>query len=81
MLFVADEGAILQLAHGLAQFGLGVHDDGAIPRHRLLERLARDEQEADALRAGLHHDLVAAVKEHERMVFRVVDRRRVGIDG
>ena len=59
---------------------LGVHHDGAIPRDRLLERLAGDQQEANAFGAGLDYDLVAAVEEHERMVFRVVDRLRIGID-
>lgn len=62
---VADKGALLELGHGLAQFGLGVHHDGAVPCHRLLERLTRDEQKANALGASLDHDLVAAVEEHE----------------
>jgi hypothetical protein len=43
-----DEAAILQLRHGLAQLLLGIHHDGAVPGHRLLDGLARDEQEAMA---------------------------------
>ena len=63
------------------QLGLGVHHDRAVPRDRLFERLAGDEQETDAFRTGLHDDLVAAVEEHERVVFRVVLCRSVRIDG
>ena len=77
---VLDELAGLQLVHGLIQLGLGVHHDGAVPGDWLLERLAGDEQEADAFRAGLDDDLVAAVEQNERMVFRVVLCRSIRID-
>ena len=40
LLLVLDELAGLQVVHGLIQLGLGVHHDGAVPRNRLLERLA-----------------------------------------
>ena len=47
---------------------LRVHHDRSIPGDRLLDRLSRDEQEPDALVAGLHDDFVAAVEQHERSV-------------
>ena len=56
---------------------LRVHHDRAVPRHRLLERLARDQEEPHAVVAGLHRDLVAAVEEHERAVVRPRGRLRV----
>jgi hypothetical protein len=42
--------------------------------------------EANAFRAGLHHDLVAAIEQHQRVILRVVrrrrwDRRRLGQHG
>src|SRR5580693_6364857 len=80
-LLVLDELAGLQLAHCLLQLRLRVHDDGPVPRHRFLERLTGNKQEADAFRAGLDHDLVAAVEEHQRMVFRIVGGWRVWVDG
>ena len=71
---VLDEVAGLQFAHGLAELGLGVHDDGAVPGDRFFERLAGDEQEADAFGAGLDGDFVAAIEQDERVVLRVVRR-------
>src|SRR5262245_4726892 len=65
---LADERPIAQLSDRLLQLGLGVHDDRAIPRNRLLDWLARDQQEPDALVAGLDRDLVSAVEQHERAV-------------
>src|SRR5262249_7308130 len=44
------------------------HHDRAVPRDRLLDRLAGDQQKADALLAGLDGDLVAAVEQHKRAV-------------
>src|SRR5580658_9895619 len=79
-LLMPDEFARLQFVHRLLQLGLRVHHDRPVPRHRLLERLAADKQEANPLRPGLHHDLVAAIEENERVVLRVVDRLRIGID-
>src|ERR1039457_5532855 len=71
-LLVADKAAVLQLAHGLLQLSLRIHHDRPVPRHRLFERFAGNQQKPDALRAGLDHDLVAAVKQHQRVVSRVV---------
>src|SRR5438093_6357355 len=58
----------LQLIKRLAQFRLRVHDDGAVPGDRFLERLSGHEQEPDAVCAGVHHDVVATVEEDERAV-------------
>ena len=52
------EGALLQLAEGLAQLLLRVHHDGAVPGHWLLERLAGDQQEADTVFSRLYHQLI-----------------------
>ena len=60
--------AVAQLAHRLLQLGLRVHHDRPVPGDRLLDRLAGHQQEADALLAGLHRDLVAAVEHDERAV-------------
>ena len=57
-----------QLADGLLQLGLRVHDDRSIPGDRLPDRLARDEQEADAFVAGLNRHLIAAVEENQRAI-------------
>src|SRR5215471_20763040 len=65
---VLDEGAVAQLGDGLLQLGLGVHHDRPVPGDGLLDRLARDQQETDALLARLHGDLVAAVEQHQRAV-------------
>src|SRR5262245_24379697 len=65
---VLDEGAVAQLAHRLLQLGLRVHHDRAVPGDRLLDRLARDQEKAGALLAGLDRHLVAAVEQHERAV-------------
>src|SRR5437868_1178163 len=44
-LAVLDERAILQFRHCLPELLLGVHDDGSIPCHRLLDRPAGHQQE------------------------------------
>ena len=60
---VGDLGAgEVELAHVL-QLVARVHDDGSVPGDRLLERAARDEQEADALLPGLHDHLVTAPEQ------------------
>ena len=51
-----DKRAVIQFGNGLAKLLLGVHHDGAIPSDRFSDRLARYEQESDALAAGLHDD-------------------------
>lgn len=62
---VLDERAALQLCHSLSQFLLSVHDDRTVPRHRLLNGLARYQQKTDAFFASLYRNLVAAIEEHE----------------
>src|SRR5215470_18487839 len=46
---VLDEGAGAHVGHRLPELVLGVHHDRAIPCNGLFDRLARDQQEADAL--------------------------------
>ena len=56
-----------ELIEGLAEFGLRVHDDGAVPGDWLLKRPTGDEQEADAFGAGIDGDFVASVEEHQQL--------------
>src|SRR6516165_876742 len=58
---LADKRALLQL-------GLRVHHDRAVPGDRLLDRLTRHEDEADAIVAGLHADLIAGIEQHQRTI-------------
>ena len=51
-----------------SQLLLRVHHDWAVPGHWLLQRLSGDQQEADAIFAGLHGDFVAAVKQDQRAI-------------
>src|SRR5713101_2713118 len=76
-----DEASGLQLGNSLAKLFLRVHDDWAIPRHRLLDRLTRYQQEPDTLIGGLHHDLVATVEKHQRVITYLVFGLRVRIYG
>ena len=71
------EGPLLKLVECLLELFLRVHDDRTVPGHGLLERLAGDEQESDALVPGLHRDLVAPVEEDQRAVVRLLGGRRV----
>src|SRR6201999_2815823 len=63
-----DERAVTQLADRLLQLALCIHDDWSVPGDRLLDRLARDEQEADAIVAGLHGGLVTRIEHHQRTI-------------
>src|SRR6201996_9278431 len=63
-----DKRPLPELGEGLLQLGLRVHHDRAVPGDRLLDRLAGDEQEADALFAGLHRHFVAAIEQNERAI-------------
>ena len=60
--------ALIQFVEGLLELLLRVHHDGAVPGHRLFQRLAGDQQEADAVFAGLHGDFIAAIEEDQRAV-------------
>src|ERR1700722_6180267 len=79
-LSVTNERAIGPLGQGLAGVLLRVHHDGPVPCNRLLERLARDEQEANAFGAGLDDNLIAAVEKDERMILRVIDGSCIRVD-
>src|SRR5207237_10939543 len=63
-----DERAVAQLGVGAPQLRLGIHDDGPLPRHRLRDRPAGDEQKPDTLLTRLHGDLVARIEQHERAI-------------
>src|SRR5260370_5379811 len=71
------ERPLLELLERLPELLLGVHDDGAVPCHGLLERLPRNQEEPDPVIPSLHRDLVALVEEHERAVVRLLRRLRV----
>src|SRR5437660_3984366 len=75
-----DEIAGVQFGDGLAQLLLRIHYYGAVPGNRLLDRLAGDEEKTDSFAAGLHHDLISTIEEHERMIADVVDGRGVGVN-
>src|SRR6476646_7385533 len=55
---ILDEGAVAQLGYGLLKLRLRVHHDRSVPGDRFLDRFAGHEQEANALVACLHGDLV-----------------------
>ena len=70
--FVLDERSVAQIGDGLLQFSARVHDDGAVPGYRLLDRLAGNQQKPDAFFAGLDRHLVAAVKKDQGPVSRLL---------
>jgi len=57
-----EEVALVKFLESLAEFVLGIHNDGAIPGDRFFERLTGNEQEADAIIASLDHEFIAAIK-------------------
>ena len=63
------EGSFTELGKSLAELLLCVHHDRTVPSHGFLEGLSRDQQESDSIISCLHHDLVTAIKQHERAVF------------
>src|SRR5581483_7242196 len=72
-----EKRALLQFFEGLAQFLLRVHYDRSIPGNRLLEGLARNQQEAHAVFAGLDLHFVAAVEQYERAILGLRGRRGI----
>src|SRR5439155_27121663 len=67
-LTLLDESTVLELGVRAPQLVLRVHDDGAVPRHRLLDRLPRHEQEPDTGVACLDRHRLPTVEQHERPV-------------
>src|SRR5207302_9303455 len=65
---VLDERPLLVLAKGDAQLRLRVHHDGAVPRDRLPERSAADEEEADRALLSRDRDRVAGPVQHHGAV-------------
>jgi len=63
-----EEVALVKFLESLAEFGLSVHDDRAIPGDRFFERLSGNEQEADAIIAGLDYEFIAAIEKDERTI-------------
>src|ERR1700733_8708285 len=70
------ETSTLQLRHCFTQLILRVHHNWTVPGHRLLDRLAGDQQEPDAFVTRAHRDLVPTVEQHQRMGTGIVFRRR-----
>src|SRR5215472_9914345 len=65
---VLDKSAVAQFGDRLLELRARIHHDRPVPGHRLIDRLAGYQQEADATLAGLDLDLVAGVEQHERAV-------------
>src|SRR5215472_4096897 len=72
-----DERTGIQIGDGLLQLGLGVHHDRPIPGDWLLDRLARDKQEPNALVTSLDRHFVAAVEQHQRAIARAFAHDRL----
>src|SRR5580700_7268059 len=62
------ERSAIELFDGLPNLLLRVHHDRTVPRDGFLERLTGNQQETNPLGAGLHGNLVAAVKQNQRAV-------------
>src|SRR2546427_7118786 len=73
-----NESIILKFGNRLPELLLRVHHDRAVPSNGLLDRLARHQQESNPLVPCLHHDLVSAVEEYQRMIADVVHRPAIG---
>src|SRR5437899_3603563 len=73
-----NESVILKFGNCLPELLLRVHHDRAVPSDGLLDRLARHQQESNPLVPCLHHDLVSAVEEYQRMIPDVVHWPAIG---
>src|SRR4051812_29774275 len=60
-----NECPVAQLGDRLLKFSLRVHYDRPVPSNRLFDRLAGDQQEADAVFPSLHRNFAAAVEQHQ----------------
>src|SRR5579859_6455317 len=60
-----DERAVLQLRIGLPQLVVRIHHDRTVPRHRLLQWPARDQEKANAFVARLDRDFIPTAEQHE----------------
>ena len=77
-LYFPEKWLLLQFTERLLQFLLRVHDDGAVPRHRLFQWLAGNQQETNAVFSGLHCNFVSAIEDDQRAILGVSGRFRVG---
>src|SRR2546428_12178102 len=73
-----NESVILKFGNRLPELLLRVHHDRAGPSDGFLDRLARHQQESNPLVPCLHHDLVSAVEEYQRMIADVVHWPAIG---
>src|SRR5438445_13869357 len=73
-----NESVILKFGNRLPELLLRVHHDRAVPSDGLLDRLARHQQESNPLVPCLHHDLVSAVEEYQRLIADVVHWPAIG---
>src|ERR1019366_9833472 len=62
------EGSFPQCFESLLELHLCFHNDRAIPGYWFLQRLARNEQKADALVAGLHRHVLPRIEQNQRTV-------------
>ena len=62
LFLVFQECSSLKLIERLAKFPLSVHHDRAVPGHGFFQRLARNQQEPDAILPSMDDDLVAALE-------------------
>ena len=68
---------LLQFVIRLLQLRLSIHDDRPIPRHRLLQRLSRNQQKPNAILPRLNLNPISASKQHQRPIIRFRRRRDV----
>src|SRR3989442_6834702 len=66
LFLVFQECSSLKLIERLAKFPLSVHHDRAVPGHGFFQRLARNQQEPDAILPSMDDDLVAALENDKR---------------
>ena len=69
--------AALEFLESLLKLLLRVHDNWPVPGHGLLQGLAGNQQETNAVIAGLNHHLIAPVKQDQRAIVRFGGRIRV----
>src|SRR5262249_50219056 len=76
-----DKRAVAQYSDRLFELAARIHHDRSMPGHRLLDRLAGDQQEAEAAFAGLNLDLVAAIEQYQRAVtYRLAHQDLLAVD-
>lgn len=64
-LLLLQKRPLLQFLKCVAQLFLRVHHNGPVPRHWLLQWLARNQKKPNPIFSSLHRDLVAPVKKNQ----------------